>query len=83
LAYEGNQGKNLEGEGKHSDTVLTDFEDELRMLEEWLVNSRIDKEVYIIVASTQLKGMLEASTKEEEIFVFQTNYLFEHAGFSK
>jgi hypothetical protein len=32
----------------------------------------------MIVASTKLKGILEASTKEEDIFSFQTNCLFEH-----
>jgi len=52
LTYEVNQGNNLKVEGKQLDIVLTYFEGELRMLENWLINPRIGKEDGIIVAST-------------------------------
>jgi hypothetical protein len=44
LDHEYNQVKDIE---KHSDIVLTDFEGELKMLEDRLINPRIDKEYSI------------------------------------
>ena len=44
---------NGEVEGKHSYIVLTSFEEQLRMLEDWLVNPRIDKGDCITIASIE------------------------------
>jgi len=55
--------------------VLTDFEGDLRMLEDWLVNPRIEKQDFIVVAITKLKGMLDASIEEDNFFCF-SNKLF-------
>jgi hypothetical protein len=48
------------------------------MLEDRLINPRIGKEDCMMVASKELKGMLKASTEEDDIFSFQTNCLFEY-----
>jgi hypothetical protein len=55
----------MEDEGRHSYIVIIDFEGELRMLEDWLINPRIDKEEYNIVSSTKCSKMLSYIIEED------------------
>jgi hypothetical protein len=50
--YEDNHEKSKEVEKQHSDAMLTDYDEELRLLEEWLISSKIDEDC-IVVANTE------------------------------
>jgi len=63
-SYEDTQKENEEVEKKHSDTMLMDYDEELILLEEWLVNPRIDEDC-IIVADTENQIMLSCKIISE------------------
>jgi hypothetical protein len=50
--YEDNHKENEEVEKKHSNTMLTDYDEELRLLEEWLVNPKIEEECIAIATQS-------------------------------
>ena len=55
--------KKQEFEEKHSDLVLTDFEEEMKMLEDWLSNPSID-EGNCIIESKNPKDIIQFSAEE-------------------
>jgi hypothetical protein len=74
-SYEENQKESEGIKNKHSKIMLRYYDEELRLLKEWLINSRID-EYYIVVAGTKssmipdIKKEFEAS-REEKIADFE------------
>jgi hypothetical protein len=84
--YEDNHKENKGVEEQHSDIMLTDYDEELRLLEEWLINPKIEGDC-IVVADTKssmihdLREEFEASRGEEEVIIFQTNCLSEYENY--
>jgi hypothetical protein len=86
VGYEDNHKENEVIEKQHSKIMLRDCDEELRLLEEWLINPRIDED-FIVVAGTNssmihdINDGFKASRGEEELLVFQTNCLSEYVKF--
>jgi hypothetical protein len=87
LVYEYNHKEDKEIEEQHLDAMPTNYDEELKLLEEWLVNPGVEKD-YTEIANKfsleQCSGMHskeeipKASREAKEPLVFQTNYLFKH-----
>ena len=54
-----------ENKEKYLDIVLTYFKGEIKMMEDWLINPRIDKEDCITIASTECSRMLSYNIEDE------------------
>jgi hypothetical protein len=65
--YEDIHKENEEVEKKHSDTMLMDYDEELRLLEEWLVSPRIDEDC-ITVADTEHPRILSYCISKRRIW---------------
>jgi len=62
---------------QHLDTVPTDFDEELKLLKEWLVNPNVVEDcIEIADRKHEDEEMLEASNEFE---IFETNYLCRYA----
>jgi hypothetical protein len=82
--YEDNHKENEGVENKHSNTMLTDYDEELRLLEEWLISPKDWRRLHSCCRHKVFKNTwyeeknFEASRGEEELLVFQTNCFSEY-----